>query len=136
MLLTRAELEAAARTLSQPLYWAGPDLGPSYEVTRDGSDNMIVRYLPKDVAAGDPRPRLSVATIQLPNAYAQTEARALKPDAVSMRSVDGGLAWYLAARPRPVYLAYPSLDYLIAIDDPSPGRARLLIRTGQIRPID
>jgi hypothetical protein len=134
--LTGAELEAAARSLAQPLYWAGPDLGRSYELMRDEDESMIVRYLPKGVAAGDPGPRLSVATIQLPNAYAQTEARSVKPDAVSIRSVDGGLAWYRKARPGTVYLAYPGLDYLIAIEDPAPERARRLIRTGQIRTID
>jgi hypothetical protein len=134
VLFTGAELKAAARSLGQPLYWAGAEPGQRYELSRDDTDNLVVRYLPAGVAAGDPQPRLLVATIPLANAYAKTEALAQRPGATSMRPAAGGLAWYHDDRPATVYLAHPNLDYVVEINDPS-GRARQLVSSGRIRPI-
>ena len=93
-LLTGAPLVAAAASLTQPLYWAGAEPAKRYELTRDESGKMIVRYLPADATAGDPEPRLTVATIPRANAYAESEGLAKQQGATSLASGGGGRAWY------------------------------------------
>jgi hypothetical protein len=134
VVLDAAELAAAARSFGQPLYWAGAAPGQGYELSRDDSGNTILRYLPAGVAAGDPQPRLVVATIPLADAFAKTEEFAKRPGNASIDLPDGWLAWYKKNRLTTVYLARPNLEYVVEIDDPS-GQARQLVSSGRIRPI-
>jgi hypothetical protein len=133
--LTSAALAQQARALAQPLYWVGPEAGHRYELSRDQTGNVYVRYLPPGAAAGTGRQLLTVATVPLADAFTRTEALARRPGASSHRFVDGSLAYYRRATPLSAYLVYPGLDAVIQVRDPLPGRARQLVLAGRVGPV-
>ena len=55
VLVSAAELRRFAESKDQPVYWAGPLKGASYELTATPSGRTFVRYLPAGAAAGDRR---------------------------------------------------------------------------------
>ena len=86
---------ARARSLGQPVYWAGSEPATRYELTRDAAGNVVVRY----AASTAGREGLTVATIPFRGAFAATEDLASKPGASSQRLPDGGLLDFRADRP-------------------------------------
>ena len=48
-----AELEAVAKSLGHPVYWAGPRKGVTYELTRTTDGKVYIRYLPRGTHVGD-----------------------------------------------------------------------------------
>src|SRR4051794_6955339 len=57
VLLDHSSLQNYASGQSSPVYWIGARNGRGYEVTRTGDGSTYIRYLPKGVKAGDPRPQ-------------------------------------------------------------------------------
>lgn len=130
-----ADLAALASTRGGPVYWAGPRKGLSYELTRTAKGWVYVRYVPRGIAVGDPRPNfLAVATYPQSNAYAEVEAASRRPGAVTMTLPRGGLAVYDRAHPTSIYLAYPGGGEQVEVYHPSARQARKLVRSGQVRP--
>lgn len=133
VLLSAAQLQAASRVLGQPIYWAGPRKGFSYEFTLTQNGYAFVRYLPHGVRPGDPTSKYQiVATYPLSGAYA-----ALKHYAKGKESHGPGGSIYFVkpGHPTNVYVAFPRVDYEMEIYDPSPAAARALATSGRLAPV-
>jgi hypothetical protein len=131
-----SELAAISREVGHPVYWAGPKAGYTYELTRTGSGNLYIRYLPKGVDVGDGRPDfLVVGTYPLRGAYAGVKKEATREGAITQKLPGGGLAVANGNRRSSVYFAYPDSGLQIEVYDPSPQVARDLVFQGKIRPV-
>jgi hypothetical protein len=134
---SESELKAFAKSLSHPLYWAGPKEGYTYELTQTTNGFVYVRYLPEGTEVGDPRSRfLTIGTYPRPSAYAELQRAAKADGAVSLKVDRNGLAVFSEARPTSVYLGYPDARYQVEVYDPSPDEARRLALSGQVVPVD
>jgi hypothetical protein len=120
-----------------PLYWAGPQAGAIYELTRAAAGQTYIRYLRSESDLGDVRARyLSVATYPQRGAYAALRAAARREGSVSRRTAAGALVVYDRARPTNVYFARPGIPVQVEVYDPDPGRARSLVLEGRVREIE
>src|SRR5215210_5094621 len=134
-LVSQARLEALASTGS-PVYWAGPREGFAYELTTTPSGRVFVRYLPRGVAAGNPRASfLTVATYPAAGSFEKLKQAAQQPGTHSARLDKDGLAVFAPARSSSVYISYPGADYQVEVYAPSLDSARRLVESGSIKPI-
>lgn len=130
--LSASGLKTLARTVPQPVYWAGPQSGRLYELSRTSNGNVYIRYLPPGVKAGAPAAKyLAIATYPLKNALQVLNANA-NGNGVSIPH--GGIAIVDPKNPKDVRLAYPGVAYLLEIYDPS-GNARSIAVSGGVRPV-
>jgi hypothetical protein len=133
---SEADLRSFAASASTPVYWAGPRAGRTYELTQTTDGRVYVRYLPRGVEAGDPRPRfLTVGTYPRPNAWAELRRASREPGAVSRRLPNDAMMVFSRSRPTSVYLGFAGGRYQIEVYAPSPGAARRLVESGQIVPV-
>ena len=132
--LTSADgLVRTAAATRDPIYWAGTRAGTRYELTRTRRHKSFVRYLPEGVAAGDRRPGfLTVATYPQRDAYAVATTSSRRSGMARASTPSGGLATWSRRRPNHVYLAYPSIDYLVEVFSPRRGDARRLALAGEV----
>jgi hypothetical protein len=134
--VTAENLRALAESRDQPIFWAGSQRGTTLELTRAAGGTVYLRYLPRGVRAGDPRPAfLTVATYALANGYQRVRAAAARPGANVRRLTGGGLMVVNPRRPSSVYLGYPGGRYQVEVYDPSPKRARDLVQSGRVSPV-
>jgi hypothetical protein len=134
-LASEAELRGIAAKLRYPVYWAAPRRGMRYELTEAGS-RTYVRYLPRSVRAGDPRPRfLTVGTYAGSRAFARTRAAGQRHGAVTLRLGAGGIAVYSRAHPTSVYFAYPGAGVQVEVYDPDAQVALALVLRHRVVPI-
>ncbi len=130
------QLKALAVSAGHPIYWAGTSAKDTYEVTKTRDGRVYIRYLPAGVPVGNRRPDyLTVGTYPLANAFALLKATAKKNNVQLIKLPGGGLAFVDKNHPTSVYLAYPSSNLEIEVYDPSSGRARQLVTSGQIAPV-
>jgi hypothetical protein len=135
-LVSQAQLEQLASASGQPVYWAGPKSGYSYELTRSSSGRVYVRYLPAGVKAGDPRANfLVVGTYTQPGSFANLQRAAKAHGALSLRIGNGGLVVFSSSKPTSVYLGYPGTNYQVEVYSPSGDTARSLVLADKIRPV-
>jgi hypothetical protein len=135
-LVPAAQLRAHAAALGHPLYWAGRRPGLRYELTEAGGGRTFIRYVPLNVAAGDPRPRfLAIGTYARQDAFSETEAAGRRPGVVTLQLTGGGIAVYDRKRPTSVYLADPRSPVQVEVYDPSARLARQLVLARQVVPI-
>ena len=130
------DLRKLPASVGHPVYWAGPMRGVTYELTRAKKGDVYIRYLPAGVALEDKRPDfLTVGTY--PYAQALSYARSQADEAgVFKRTIAGhGIAFSSKKKPESVFFAYPRLDYLFEVYDPTPLRARRLVLSGRVRPV-
>jgi hypothetical protein len=136
-LVSQTQLEDFAKTVDRPLYWAGPKDGFSLELTQTTGGRIFVRYLPRGVAAGDPRPEfLSVGTYAGPSSFADLKRASARTNAVSLELPGGGLAVFDSKKPTSVYFGYPDAKYQVEVFSPSGETARTLVLTGHVTPVD
>ena len=136
VLVSQAQLERLAAATAHPLYWAGPKNGYSYELTMVRGGRVYVRYLPKGVKAGDPRPRfLVVGTYEQAGSFAYLKHAAKAKGSLSLGIDTGGVAVFSSASPTSVYFTYPGAKYQVEVYDPSADTARRLVLAGKITPI-
>jgi hypothetical protein len=129
-------LEALARSLGHPIYWAGPQPRFRYELSRTRNGGVYIRYLPPGAELGNPNPDyLTVGTYPQANALATLRATAREQGTKTFRLGGGGLAFQHKTHPTSVYLAYPGADLQIEVYDPIPGQARQLVASGRITPV-
>lgn len=135
-LVSQAQLEQLAAASGQPVYWAGPKQGYSYELTRTSSGRVYVRYLPAGVKAGDLRANfLVVGTYRQPGSFANLQRAAKAKGALSLRVEHGGLVVFSSSKPTSVYLGYPGAGYQVEVYSPSADSARSLVLADKIRPL-
>jgi hypothetical protein len=94
-----------------------------------------VRYLPPGVKVGSDQPFLTVGTYRLSHAFAIARSLSRRTGSVRVATRDGSIAFYNAARPTNVYVAYPHSDVQIEVYDPSPGVARDLVLSESVAPV-
>jgi hypothetical protein len=129
-------LRNLAASLDQPIYWAGPRGGMKLSVRRNSDGRVYVRYLPRDVRVGDPRPQfLVVATYPVEDAFAATQNAARGSAETTQRIANGGIVYYASGSPTNVYLAYPGEDYQVEVFHPNAETALRLVTSGRIRPV-
>jgi hypothetical protein len=130
--LSAPALGTLARTVGQPIYWAGPRRHYLYELKRTADRNVSIRYLPPGVEAGAQGSKyLIIATYPFPGAFAALTKVA---GGRGIRLPGGGLALVDKKHPTSVHLAFPNVDYQVEVYDPSPARARVLASSGRVRP--
>jgi hypothetical protein len=133
---SRAELRSLAAELGHPVYWAGPESGSTYELTRTKDGRVYVRYLPRGVRVGDPRADfVTVATYPQPNAVETLRASAAKIRATTIDLPGGGLAYIDTKRPTSAYLAFPDAGVQVEVYTPDPKRTERLVTSREIEPV-
>lgn len=133
--VSEAGLRDFAASVRNPVYWAGPRTGQTYELFRTADGRVYVRYLPAGVKVGDPRPHfLTVGTYPLANGFAALKRISRAPGATAHALPGGGLAVSNAGS-LSVYLAYPGAKYQVEVYTPSRGAARKLVLGGQVVPV-
>jgi hypothetical protein len=128
-------LRSLAKDVGHPIYWIGPAANTTYELTKTSSGRIFVRYLTKGVSVGTSTSYTFIGTYPFADAYRTLQGLAKKSDDVSFDAPADGLAVYSKDRPTNIYLAYPDSNVEIEVFDPSPSRARSLIREGRVAPV-
>ena len=129
-------LRTLASAVNQPIYWAGPQSGRQYELTRATDGRVWVRYLPSSEKIGEQStPYLTIGTYPVKNAFAATASVAKQKGATRVPAGKGAIAFYSAAHPTSVYLAYRGSGYQIEVFDPTAGEAPRLVASRQIKPV-
>jgi hypothetical protein len=135
-LVSQAQLERLAASTQEPVYWAGPQEGYSYELTRTTGGRTYIRYLRGGARAGDPRPSfLVVGTYAQTGSFAYLKHAAKTKGSVSVGIDRGGIAVFSSAKPTSVFFTYPGAKYQVEVYDPSGDTARKLVLSGRITPI-
>lgn len=133
-LVSVADLTAAAKSQSHPVYWAGPRTGSVYELSQP-TGRFYVRYLPPGTKAGTSVAALTVGTYSVSNAFAVVQRLAGRPGSVQVPVTGGAIAFSAKSAPASVYVAFPGKDVEVEVYDPSPGGARQLVTSGKIVPL-
>ncbi len=151
LLLSAAGLAAEAKLIGQRIFWAGPKAGYSYELTRDVSGAVHIRYLPHGVAAGAPGEGfLIVATYPFISAYGTLREYGQYPGPRGAKTVFSGpgrtLIYATADNPKSALLAFQGdcprsrwerecgPPYQIEIYDPAPPvSARVDVQSGRVK---
>jgi hypothetical protein len=129
-------LRSIADSKGHLVYWAGRLAGFKTEVTETTQGRVFIRYLPREVPIGDPRPAYTtVATYPRKDAFRIAERAGKRKAAVRRTTAGGGIAVFRKDRPTSVYLAYPNSDVLIEVYAPSAASARDLALSGRVEPI-
>lgn len=132
---SEAELRSFAASAPNPVYWAGPRTGQTYELYKTSDGRVYVRYLPPGVKVGDPRPQfLTVGTYPLANAFAALKRIGRTAGHVTRTLPGGGIAVFSPGTSS-VYFAYPGAKYQVEVYAPSPSTTRSLVLNGQVVPI-
>jgi hypothetical protein len=134
-LVSRAQLAQLAESVDHPVYWAGPRQGFSYELTSTRDGRVFVRYLPKGVTAGDPRPNfLVVGTYSRTGSFGALKRAANMNGSVWVDLPNKGLM-VASTKPQSVYIGYPGAKYQIEVFSPVSDLARKLVLQRTIVPI-
>jgi hypothetical protein len=130
--LSAKGLRTLTSSVHQPVYWAGPQAGYLYELTRTSTGRVFIRYLPPGVKAGAKQQKyLIIATYPFVN-----PVKALKNlSGTHLVIPGGGVAMVDRVHPQSVHLAYPGVADQVEIYDPSPARSLRIARSGEVRPV-
>jgi hypothetical protein len=122
-----------AKKIGQSIYWAGPQKGYTYELTRTANGNAYVRYLPKGAKAGAPGGNYTiVVTYPFNNSY-EVLKKVSGNDVIKVPG--GGVAVVAGGYPRSVRMSFPGVNYQIEVYTPSPARSIALALSGNIKPV-
>jgi hypothetical protein len=136
VILSEGGLKALSGTIGQPIYWAGERPGTHLEVTQQKNGNVLVRYLPTDVDAGEPAQKwLTIGTYPFSDAYGGLQVVAKRPGAQTAETPSGGLVVTNESTPTSVYVAYPDVDFEIEIYSPNPDEALSVAKSDALQPI-
>lgn len=125
-------LRRLAGDVGQPIYWGGPKEGVLYELKRNADGAVFIRYLPEDLDAGAPDgPYLVVATYPYENAYSALQ----NTQGDRFELPRGGLAVMDTRTPSSIHVAFPNSNYQAEVYVPSPERALVVARSGDVRPV-
>ena len=122
--------------MGAPVYWVGPRAKLNYEFTAATGGRRYVRYLPKGVKAGDPRPDfLTVGTYVIPHPLADLRRASRAHDAETIHLPGGGLALMDRSKPTSAFIVRPGWTAQVEVYDPKPGMAMELILNGDVRAV-
>jgi len=131
VVLTKAQLEAEAKNLREPFYWAGAEKGYEYEFRRTASDDVYLRYLPSGVKAGAPGAKyLIVARYPVKHAFAHLKRQARGNDIAGPR---GSIIFVDPQHPTDVFMAFRAVNYEIEIYFHRPATALAIAKSGNVR---
>src|SRR5579862_1499587 len=130
--VSQTQLSRLASSVRHPVFWLGPKQGMTYELSRQATGSIYVRYLPHGVAVGDPRPALTVATYPFAGAYGAIKQIGTQHGATVKTIAHGGLAVVSPGHPESVHIAYPGVDYQVEVFDPAVGGALADVTGGQL----
>ena len=133
-IVSAADLKAAARSASFPVYWAGPKAGSAYELSQT-SGRFYIRYLPAGTKAGANVSALTVGTYPVDKAFSVVQGLAARSGSVQVPVTGGAIAFYAKSSPTSVYIAFPGANVEVEVFDPSPAGARQLVTSGKIVPV-
>lgn len=134
--VSQQQLVTLSGSLGHAIYWAGPESGKKYELSKTTDGRVYVRYLPPEVSVGDPHAKyLTVGTYPHANATSvlQSAAKAQGKQLIILRG--GGIGYVPKGHPTSVYVAYPGSNYQIEVFDPNPSTARSFATGGKIVPV-
>ena len=135
-ILLAEDLPGVEEEAGHEIYWAGLQGRTRLEVSVEADGSAFLRYLTPGTAAGDPDAGfLTVGTYPVPDAQDALRTAARQSGGSLGRVEGGGLTLEDPSSRGSIYLAYPGSDLQIEVYDPSPGRARELIRFGAIEPV-
>ena len=130
-----AGLVSFAKSLDYPIYWIGRAPDTNYEVT-ETTAGVYLRYLSGGAAVGSKTPCLTIGSYPLADAYAVTKEKSSAAGAVPVATKDGGIAFYMTSRPTSVYVAFPDVDVQLEAYDPVSAKARNLVKSGRLKPVE
>ncbi len=129
-------LIADVQRLHTPVYWVGPLGDDGYEFDATSGGRTYVRYLPRGVKAGDPRPDfLTVGTYKLPHPMADLRKAARERGGETVRLPHGAVAFMDRYRPAHAFIVGRHWNAQVEVYDPKPGRAMELVLRGDVQPI-
>lgn len=135
-ILPISQLKRTPQLQHKPVYWVGPRAGLRYEFTATPDGRTYVRYLPKGVTAGSPRPDfLTVGTYVLAHPLADLRRATHAHDAETTHLPGGGLALMDRSRPKSAFIVRPGWKAQVEVYDPTPGKAMAMILSGEVRPV-
>jgi hypothetical protein len=123
-------LVRAAGALGHAIYWTGPG---RTELTLRADGSVYVRYLPRGVPAGAQGALPTVATYQVPDAYAATQRVGGRRGAIVRHLPDGALVVAPSATARDAYVAFPGGTEQVEVFAPGAGAA--LASAGRVQPV-
>jgi hypothetical protein len=133
--LSAEGLRAQSRELRQPIFWAGPRPGYTYELTRTATGRVYVRYLPPGKAVGAKgSDYLIIATYRFTKPFRALKALAARTGG-GFGLPDGGFVYVGPHAGKSVYVAYPGVPYEIEVYHSSPARARRVAESGDVRSV-
>lgn len=134
--LTADGLKSTVHQIGQPVYWAGPKPGYTYELERDADDNIHVTYLPPGKALGAKGKFLVIGTFRFVNALSAIQRAAQNKGSHTLSLPDSGVAVYNPQQPSSYWFATPGSHYQAGVFTPnSPSLARQLVLSGQVVPV-
>jgi hypothetical protein len=125
-------LKTIATVVGIPIYWAGEKPGFTYELTKTTDNRVFIRYLPAGVRVGSDTPYLTIGTYPVTNAFTVTSRLAGESGSTTIDVGPDGVAFSSQKTPTSVYVAYRGSNSQIEVYDPTPGRARELVTSGQV----
>lgn len=132
-----AELQEAAATLGQPIYWAGPMAGKQLQLTELGEGGVQVLYLPEGVRVGKGAAQsLTIGSYPLPDPTAALKEFAERHGSVVLPTRNGRKVVTSKESPNSVYFSSPDNSVQVEVYDPSSKRAINLALSGQVEPVD
>jgi hypothetical protein len=134
--LSQGGLIERAQSSGVHVYWVGPRAGSGYELTTTPAGRAFVRYLPRGVDAGDPRPNfLTVGTYPLSSGVSALRRAGRTKGAQVIKLPRGALVYVNREKPTSAYLARPGWHYEVEVFHPTPGEAMRLVLVGDVRQI-
>jgi hypothetical protein len=133
-----ADLRGLPTQVGHPVYWAGARSNETatYELSRTSNGNIYIRYLPRGVGVGVPKPDyLTVGTYPFKNPVKALKRLSKKPNTVTRQLKGGGLAVANQPGAQNAYFAFPGEDVQVEVFHPTPGRALQLTTSGRIVPV-
>jgi hypothetical protein len=135
-IVTEAELQEAAASLGQTIYWAGPVGGQELELNELGEGGVLVHYLPEGTEAGKgPSKVLTVGSYPLSDPAAAIAEVAKRPGEIVRHLPDGRTVVTSESSPTNVYFASPDNSVQVEVYDPSAKRAMSLALSARVQPI-
>ena len=132
-----AQLQEAAASLGQPIYWAGPVEGKELQLTELSEGGVQVLYLPEGTEAGKASAKsLTVGSYPLPDPTAALEGYAKRKGSHAFHSKDGREVVTSAESPTSAYFASPENAVQVEVYDPSPKQAIALALSKRVEPVE